>query len=232
MGDRGGDWKQCQGLPLELGLSARRLRRRCVGARCLCRRLKVDGARCTAKRRHRGGGCRGYRWGAALRRPQQQHTGTDETGPGVAKPRTARFRAGCSLNEGRMRMKKANFHGYHIRKMATLVEDTLANESGQLADGEMLRKMVLVAVVQNPYAGQFSRSLGRLVKNSDKLGEEFGRRLTELAGGRKIASNGKACRVGMPGISGSELRCEMLRRGHGIPTILHNCSRRFCLAAA
>src|SRR5258708_22745771 len=164
MGDRGGDWKQCQGLPLELGLSARRLRRRCVGARCLCRRLKVDGARCTAKRRHRGGGCRGYRWGAALRRPQPQHTGTDETGPGVAKPRTARFRAGCPLNEGRLRMKKANFHGYHIRKMATLLEDTLANESGQLAAGEMLRKTVSAAVVQTPYAERFSRTLVRPAK--------------------------------------------------------------------
>src|SRR5882757_11361821 len=135
MGDRGGDRKQCQGLPLELGFLARRLRRRCVGTRCMCRRLKVDGARCTAKRRHRGGGCRGYGWSPALRRPQPQYAGTDETGPGVAKPRAARFRTGCSLNEGRTGMKKANFHGYHIRKMATLVDDTLANESGQLADG-------------------------------------------------------------------------------------------------
>jgi hypothetical protein len=56
-------------------------------------------------------------------------------------------------------MKKANFHGYHIRKMATLVEDTLANESGQLADGGMLRKMVLAVVLQNPYAGGISRGL-------------------------------------------------------------------------
>ena len=96
-------------------------------------------------------------------------------------------------------MKKANFHGYHIRKMATLVEDTLANESGQLADGAILRKMVLAAVVQNPYAGQFSRSLVRLVRNSDKLGQEFGRRLTELSGGRKIVSYGKACLVGIAG---------------------------------
>src|SRR5258708_40129344 len=134
MGDRGGDWKQCQGLPLELGLSARRLRRRCVGARCLCRRLKVDGARCTAKRRHRGGGGRGYRWGAALRRPQPQHTGPDETGPGVATARAARFRARGALNEDWMGMKKGKFHGKHILQMATLVEYTLANESVQLAD--------------------------------------------------------------------------------------------------
>jgi hypothetical protein len=89
-------------------------------------------------------------------------------------------------------MKKANFHGYHIRKTATLVEDTLANESGRPADGDMLRKMVLAAVVQNPYAGRFSRSLDRLVRNSDKLGQE-------LAGAGKIVSYGKACLVGIAG---------------------------------
>jgi hypothetical protein len=96
-------------------------------------------------------------------------------------------------------MKKANLHGYHVRKTLALIEDTLANETGQLADGERLRKIVLASVVQNPYAARFSRDLGRLVKNSDKLGQDFGRRIAEISAGTKIVSYGKACIVGTAG---------------------------------
>ena len=92
-------------------------------------------------------------------------------------------------------MKKANLHGYHIRKWFTFIEDTLANETGQLADGAPLKKIVIAAAIQNPYAGTFSKSLDRLLKNSVKLGAEFGRRISEEAG-TSIESYGKACFVG------------------------------------
>lgn len=96
-------------------------------------------------------------------------------------------------------MKKANLHGYHIRKALVLREDTLANESGQPADGKPLHKYVVAMVVHNPYAGRFSRNLDKLIKNSDKLGVEFGRRIVEAAGRNKIESYGKACLVGLAG---------------------------------
>lgn len=37
-------------------------------------------------------------------------------------------------------MKEANFESYHIRKWYTQIEDSLANETGELADGEPLKK--------------------------------------------------------------------------------------------
>jgi hypothetical protein len=94
---------------------------------------------------------------------------------------------------------KANLYGYHVRKWLTIVDETLANETGKLADGASVRKMVLGAVVKNPYAGQFSANLDKLVENSSKLGAEFGRRLVDLAGTTEIASYGKACVVGVQG---------------------------------
>ena len=80
---------------------------------------------------------------------------------------------------------KANLHGYHVRKWLAFVEDTLANETGELADGAPVRKILLGAVVKNPYAGKFSANLDKLVENSSLLGAEFGRRLVDFAGDRK-----------------------------------------------
>lgn len=96
-------------------------------------------------------------------------------------------------------MKPSNFAGYHIRKWHSFVEEILANESGQLADGETLFKYAIAAVIHNPYAGQFSENLDALVEPSPLLGEEFGRRIRELAGERAIESYGKACLVGSQG---------------------------------
>src|SRR5205807_1018380 len=96
-------------------------------------------------------------------------------------------------------MKKANLHGYHVRKWFTFIEDSLANETGEMADGSPLRKLVLGAVIENPYAGKFSRKLDKLVKNSQKLGDQFGRRTLEHAGKANIVSYGKACIVGTAG---------------------------------
>ncbi|MCA8143566.1 amino acid synthesis family protein [Burkholderia multivorans] len=95
--------------------------------------------------------------------------------------------------------KTANFEGFHIRKWYTQIEDALANESGQLADGEPLRKIVIAAAVHNPYAGRFSENLDDLVRPSPALGKEFARRIESLAAGRAIESYGKACLVGSAG---------------------------------
>ncbi|GGS16891.1 peptide synthetase [Streptomyces humidus] len=96
-------------------------------------------------------------------------------------------------------MPQPNFASYHVRKWFTQVEETLANETGALADGEPVRKIVVAAAVHNPYAGRFSENLDDIVTDSPKLGEEFGRRIAEAAGGQAIESYGKACLVGTGG---------------------------------
>lgn len=95
--------------------------------------------------------------------------------------------------------KKANFHGYHIRKWYLQIEDTLANETGVLADGAPVKKIIIAAAIHNPYAGRFSKNLDRIVKASPRLGDEFGRRIREAAGKTTIESYGKACLVGTAG---------------------------------
>ncbi|QPP05295.1 amino acid synthesis family protein [Streptomyces bathyalis] len=96
-------------------------------------------------------------------------------------------------------MPESNFAGYHVRKWFIQTEDTLANETGALADGEPVRKIVIAAAVHNPYAGRFSKNLDLIVADSPKLGEEFGRRIAEAAADRLIESYGKACLVGANG---------------------------------
>ena len=92
-----------------------------------------------------------------------------------------------------------NIDGYNIRKWFNFSEETLSNESGVAADGEGIWKYAIAAVIANPYAGGFSEELGRLIDPSPELGREFGRRLIDMAAGRKIESYGKACVVGVDG---------------------------------
>jgi hypothetical protein len=96
-------------------------------------------------------------------------------------------------------MPEANFGPYHIRKWYTHVEDVLATETGQPADGRPVRRIVIAAVAHNPYAGRYSEDLGEVVAKSDELGREFGRRALEAAGGAPIQSYGKAAVVGVAG---------------------------------
>jgi hypothetical protein len=95
--------------------------------------------------------------------------------------------------------KPANFKRYHIRKWYVQIDESLANESGQLADGAPLRKLVLAAAIANPYAGRFSENLDLIVADSPALGEEFGRRVQALLGSDRIESYGKAAIVGTGG---------------------------------
>lgn len=88
---------------------------------------------------------------------------------------------------------------YRIRKWYAFVEETLANETGQAADGSPVRKVAVAAVLENPYAGRFSQQLNELVGDSPALGREFGRRLLAALGSDKAQSYGKACIVGTEG---------------------------------
>ncbi|MFM9883790.1 MAG: amino acid synthesis family protein [Burkholderiales bacterium] len=96
-------------------------------------------------------------------------------------------------------MKKPNFHGFHIRKWHTQIEETLANETGKAADGEPVVKIAIACVVQNPCAGRFVKNLDPIVKRSVHLGREFGQRIIAAADGRAIESYGKSCIVGTDG---------------------------------
>ncbi|MFY0676752.1 MAG: amino acid synthesis family protein [Neptuniibacter sp.] len=96
-------------------------------------------------------------------------------------------------------MKEANFGPYHIRKWFTFYEETLANETGILADGEPVKKYVIAAAIQNPFANKFSEDLSALIDHSPELGKEFGRRINEIAGDNEIVSYGKAILVGADG---------------------------------
>lgn len=95
--------------------------------------------------------------------------------------------------------KPANFSAFHIRKWYLQVEDTLAGETGQPADGEPLRKIVIAACLHNPYAGRYVQDLAEWIAPSPELGREFGRRIQEAAAGRPVVSYGKACLVGTDG---------------------------------
>lgn len=95
--------------------------------------------------------------------------------------------------------KTANFSAFHIRKWYLQVEDTLAGETGALADGEPLRKIVIAACIHNPFAGRFVEDLSSWISPSPELGREFGRRIHDVAQGRSIESYGKACLVGVDG---------------------------------
>jgi hypothetical protein len=102
-------------------------------------------------------------------------------------------------SEKQMPARPANFHGLHIRKWYTFREETLALESGPLADGQPLIKVVLAAAIDNPYTGRFVQSFDEVIEMSRELGAEFGRRLRTGLGAVAVQSYGKAALVGVNG---------------------------------
>lgn len=92
-----------------------------------------------------------------------------------------------------------NFEGFQVRKWYTHIEDILTNESGRHADGTPLRKIVIAAVILNPFAGRSVDDLSEVVNASPALGHEFARRIRQLLGDDKVESYGKACVVGADG---------------------------------
>lgn len=91
-------------------------------------------------------------------------------------------------------------HPFRIRRWYRHEEEILATESGEPADGEPLRKLVIAAAIANPYAGRgHCASLAEIVEGSPALGREFGRRLLAGLAGQAPQSIGKSCLVGLGG---------------------------------
>jgi len=97
-------------------------------------------------------------------------------------------------------MKPLNFESaYHVRKWSVLIEDTLANEAGPPDKGPLLRKGLVAAMIENPYANVFSEDLSRIIDPSPALGRAFAQRLQQALDGEPAQSHGKASIVGAGG---------------------------------
>ena len=95
--------------------------------------------------------------------------------------------------------RDSNFGPYHIRKWFLHCEETLATETGRIADGEPVRKVVVAAALHNPFAGVHQDDLSTLIAPSPQLGEEFAARIVAGMGGKAVQGYGKACIVGSRG---------------------------------
>ncbi|MGH8209804.1 MAG: amino acid synthesis family protein [Steroidobacteraceae bacterium] len=98
-----------------------------------------------------------------------------------------------------MTARPANFHGLHIRRWYEFREETLALETGPLADGQPLVKLVVAAAIANPHAGRFVEAFDEVIACSQALGAEFGRRFQARLGRGTVQSYGKAALVGVNG---------------------------------
>jgi hypothetical protein len=98
-----------------------------------------------------------------------------------------------------METRPANFHGLHVRKWYEFLEETRALESGPLADGSSLVKIVIAAAIANPHASRFVERFDEVIESSRELGAEFGRRFQRVLTNTKIESYGKAALVGLNG---------------------------------
>lgn len=76
--------------------------------------------------------------------------------------------------------------------------DEVAAEAGQRVD-PALRKVAVVAVIDNPFAGRFERDLRPLTDASAEIGRHICQRAIGLMAPYKAASYGKAAVIGMNG---------------------------------
>ena len=86
-----------------------------------------------------------------------------------------------------------------LRKLATFVENTHL-EMGKSIDPPT-RKCVAVAVIANPFAGQFEQDLSELISYGERLGQLLGDKAVAALGVSpdQIESYGKAAMVGSDG---------------------------------
>jgi hypothetical protein len=86
-----------------------------------------------------------------------------------------------------------------IRKIVTVVEET-CREAGKTL-GKPTRKAAAMAVITNPYAGQYVEDLTPLIDASVEIGELLTKRAVEALGvaPEKVESYGKAAIVGING---------------------------------
>jgi hypothetical protein len=84
-----------------------------------------------------------------------------------------------------------------LRRMTTLVDDKF-EEAGRVAD-HPLRKVAVVAVVQNPFIGRFVEDLSPLIAASESIGAAMAKRAMDVVGAHEVQSYGKGGIVGLAG---------------------------------
>jgi hypothetical protein len=84
-----------------------------------------------------------------------------------------------------------------IRRTLTFIDET-AEEAGQRTDPP-LRKIAVVAILQNPFAGRFERDLSTLTDASAEIGRHICGLAVSLLAPYKPESYGKAAVIGMNG---------------------------------
>ncbi|MEH7236409.1 amino acid synthesis family protein [Bacillus sp. JJ1562] len=84
-----------------------------------------------------------------------------------------------------------------IRKIYTFVDETFSDQ-GQNADTP-LRKVAVVAVVKNPYAGTYQQDLSYLIEQSKEIGQKIGSMAAQAMEPYPVESYGKGAVVGLAG---------------------------------
>lgn len=84
-----------------------------------------------------------------------------------------------------------------IRRWMTVVENRMV-EAGRPGDPP-LRKVGVIAVVKNPYAGRYEEDLSPAIKASAAVGEVMAKLALEAMGGMPVESYGKGGVVGLNG---------------------------------
>ena len=86
-----------------------------------------------------------------------------------------------------------------IRKIVTVVEETLMEMGRNVTPPT--RRAAAIAVIENPFAGQYVEDLAPLVAIGEELGELLAKRAVAALGieGSKAQSYGKAAAVGENG---------------------------------
>jgi hypothetical protein len=85
-----------------------------------------------------------------------------------------------------------------VRKIVTVIEDLFAE--GERACEKPVRKVAVLGVLKNPYAGTYQEDLASLIDFSEEIGKVLSERAVEALGrDRKVESYGKAAIVGEKG---------------------------------
>jgi len=84
-----------------------------------------------------------------------------------------------------------------IKRTLTFIDET-GTEAGQRIDPP-LRKVAVVAILDNPFAGRFERDLSALTKASEEIGRTICQLAVSMLGPHKPESYGKAAIIGING---------------------------------
>lgn len=84
-----------------------------------------------------------------------------------------------------------------IRKIYTIVEE-IYREQGQTAEPPV-RKVAVVAIVKNPYAGKYQEDLSYLINESAEIGRKISTMAVEAMRPYPVESYGKGALVGLAG---------------------------------